>query len=500
MRKLTVPSVADVAFMMAAPVFAIGGALRLTQSDGDLAGHIGMGQSIIQLHQLPVHSLASYTVGSSPLIAQAWLSEVIFAMLFAFGGLPLISVVAGLVIGLTHSLIAQFLRRRNADPRLALVAALTSLILGASHWLARPHMFSIVGATLTLFLLESTRRRRELYFIPLFAIWANLHGGWLFGLLLIAAYGVGDLGEALLSKTKRNDWLSDAKGNFAALMLAAVSTLLNPYGSRLYGEVLGAVTSPSLSASIDEYLSPNFHEISSLPFLAAVLSALVVLTVVPKRLPLPWLLVILMSMFFGMRAGRNIALFGVTAIPLLALHIHRNWPEHRRAFPYFSAIARLDSASRPGLWSVPVAALLLALGLNRGHVGSVSVIADHFDGKRFPVEAVRQARLAQLHGRIFHPWTWGGYFLEAWPGGAIFVDPLKFSEATIRSHTRLENMYPGWQQEMARWNIELAVLEPQSRLARGLAGEPGWSMWYHDGTAVIFRHAPFASSSLPETR
>lgn len=485
---------------MAAPVFAIGGAVRLTQSDGDLAGHIRMGQSIIQLHQLPAHSLASYTVGSSPLIAQAWVSEVIFAMLFAVGGLPLISVVAGLVIGLTHSLIAQFLRRRGADPRLALMAALTSLILGASHWLARPHMFSIVGATLTLFLLESTRPRREIYFVPLFAIWANLHGGWLFGLLLIAAYVAGDVGEALLTKTERSDWLACAKRNFAALTLAALSTLLNPYGSRLYGEVIGAVTSPSLSASIDEYLSPNFHEISSLPFLAAILTTLVLLTVVPKRLPLPWLFAILMSMFFGMRAARNIALFGVTAIPLLALHVHRNWPEHRRAFPYFNAIARLDSASRPGLWSGPVAALLLALGLNRGYLGSGSLIADHFDARRFPVEAVRQARIAQLHGRIFHPWTWGGYFLEAWPGSAIYVDPLKFSESTIRSHTRIESMYPGWRTEMARWNIELAVLEPRSRLALGLAAEPGWSMWYHDSTAVIFRHVPFATSSFPEAR
>lgn len=492
MKRMGLPSVADVTFMMAAPIFAIVGAVRLTQSDGDLAGHIRMGEFIVNYGRIPQHSLASYTAGTDALISPAWLSEVMFAVFYRLGGLPLISVVTGIVIGLTHALIAQFLRRRGVDPRLALATALVTLVLGASHWLARPHMFSILGAALTVFLLESRRRQRNLYFVPLFAIWANLHGGWLFGLLLIAAYATGDFGESLLARETRAARIVATKRNLVALTAAALGTFMNPYGMALHREVFGAVTSISLAGSINEYMSPNFHEIGNFPFLVSIAGVVALLGVVPRRMPLRWLMTILMSLVFALRAGRNIALFGVAAVPLVVLHISHSWPTYRRQFPWFGAVARLDRNARAGPWSISVAVALLALGLSHGRIASLAVIADRFDSRRFPVEAVRRARLAGLHGRIFHPWIWGGYFLEAWPGSSIHVDPLKFSNTTIASHTKIENMDPGWQAELTRWNVELAVLEPGSRLADGLAHDSAWSRWYQDSTSVIFRHGPYA--------
>src|SRR4029079_11507767 len=141
------------------------------------------------------------------------LSEVLFALLFRAGGLPLLSVFTAILVGLTHGSIALFLRRRGADPRWALLAALLSFALGSTHWLTRPHMFSIVGAVLTLYLLESERPRRALFALPLFALWANLHGGWAYGLVMIGAYVFGELLEAFLSPDERQKWLTMAKQN-----------------------------------------------------------------------------------------------------------------------------------------------------------------------------------------------------------------------------------------------------------------------------------------------
>src|SRR5215211_4950806 len=143
--------------MMVAPIEAVRAAVRLTQSDGDLAGHIRMGETILRAQGLPAHSLASYTAATEAMIAHGWLSEVIFALLYRAAGLPLLACVTAIIVAATHAAILIFLKRKGVDARWALAAAFVSFALGLSHWLARPHMFSIVGSALTLFLLESVR-------------------------------------------------------------------------------------------------------------------------------------------------------------------------------------------------------------------------------------------------------------------------------------------------------------------------------------------------------
>ena len=472
--------------MVAAPIQAVRGAVKLTQSDGDLAAHLRMGETILRLRHIPAHSLASYTAASEPMISHGWLSEVLFALLFRAGGLPLLVVVTAIIIGLTHALVAVFLRNRGVDPRWALAAALISLALASTHWLTRPHMFSILGAVVTLFLLESKRPHRELFFFALFAVWANLHGGWLYGLLMIAAYAVGDLLEAWIA-TEKAPWLMRARSDGIALAVASCATVVNPYGLRVHAEVLSAVTSPLLARNIGEYLPPNFQEVGQLPFLIVLMLILGLLALARERMPLRWLVLIAMSLFFALRSSRNIALFGVSGWPLVALHASRAWPRNRRTFPYLKDFARIDPSTRVGLWATPVALILLALGVSRGNLAGYSLLPDHFDRRKFPVVAVERAKQSGMTGRIFEPWGWAGYLMYAWPAARLHVDPLKFSERTIDSYRQIEGVNPAWRAELDRWNVATLFVQPQSLLARTVAADSSWQLWYRDSTAAIFR-------------
>jgi len=488
-EKNNAPSAADLIFMVVAPLIAIRGTVKLTQSDGDLAAHIRMGETILASGQLPAHSLASYTAPADPMVAHAWLSEIIFALLFRLGGLPMLSVVTGLIVGATHGLIALFLRRKGADPRWAFLAALLSLALASTHWLTRPHMFSIIGTALTLFLLESDRPKRAFLFLPLFAIWANLHGGWLYGLTMIGAYIVGDLAEARLDVNRRVDWLARARTNAMAFGIGAAATLANPYGIGLHREVFDAVTSESLAKNIAEYLAPNFQDAGQWPFLLAILGTIALFSLTTTRIRLTWLGVIIISFFFALRSFRNIALFGVSAWPLIALYAAKGLPEGKRKFPFFTEFARLDPGSRVGILAVPVTILMLALGFNRGFIGGLPVIPDRFNPKTFPTVAVEKARQANLPGRVFDAWGWGGYIMYAWPTASLHVDPLKFNAETMTSYTLIEDMQPGWQKEMDRWQIRTVIVSSKSPMAKGLALEPAWKVWYRDSTAAVFRRA-----------
>jgi hypothetical protein len=488
-KKNNAPSSADLIFMIVAPLTAIRGTVKLTQSDGDLSAHIRMGETILSTHHIPIHSLASYTAPTDFMVAHAWLSEIVFALLFRLGGLPLLSIVTGILVGFTHGAIALFLRKRGADPRWAFLAALLSLALGSTHWLTRPHMFSIVGAALTLFLLESERPRRELLFLPLFALWANLHGGWAYGLTMIGAFIAGDLAEAYFSRDERKEWLGKAKTNGVALALASLATLANPYGLGLHREVLSAVTSTSLANNIAEFLAPNFQDVGQWPFLLAVLATVALFALGTRRIQLPWLALILVSLFFALRSFRNIALFGVSAWPLVALHVSRSLAPRKRPFPFFTEFARLDPGSRTGILAIPVAILMLVIGLNHGKVAGLTLIPDRFSAKVFPTEAVSRARAAALPGRVFDAWGWGGYIMYAWPEARLHVDPLKFNAETIKSYSMIEDMRPGWQKEMDRWQIQTVIINPKSPMAKGLELEPKWKVWYRDSTAIVFRPA-----------
>ena len=488
-KRNNAPSAADLIFMVVAPLTAIRGTVKLTQSDGDLSAHIRMGETILSTGHIPAHSLVSYTAASDYMVAHGWLSEIVFALLFRAGGLPLLSMITGILVGITHGSIALFLRKRGTDPRWAFLAALLSLALGSTHWLTRPHMFSIVGAALTLFLLESERRRRWLYFLPLYALWANLHGGWAYGLTMIGAFIAGDLAEAYFSPDERSEWLRKARENSFALVVAILATFANPYGIRLHEEVFFAVTSSSLANNIAEYLAPNFQDAGQWPFLLAVLGTIALFSLGTRRIQFPWLALILVSLFFALRSFRNIALFGVTAWPLIALHAARSWPRPKKPFPLFSEFARLDPGSRVGILAVPVMILMLITGLNRGSLAGLQIVPDRFSPKAFPTEAVSRARAADLKGRVFDAWGWGGYIMYAWPAARLHVDPLKFNGETIKSYSIIEDMQPGWQRELKRWQIRTVIINSRSPMAKGLSMEPDWKVWYKDSTAVVFRPA-----------
>ncbi|MEO7501357.1 MAG: hypothetical protein ABIW94_01840, partial [Gemmatimonadaceae bacterium] len=107
------------------------------------------------------------------------------------------------------------------------------------------------------------------------------------------------------------------------------------------------------------------------------------------------------------------------------------------------------------------------------------------------------ARRAGLSGRVFSQWTWGGYLLLAWPGTPLHVDPLKFSDTTIATFTRIDEVQPEWKAELDRWNVQTVMVKSKGALAKALAKEPAWRLWYQDTTATVFRRSDAPGTGPP---
>jgi hypothetical protein len=161
-------------------------------------------------------------------------------------------------------------------------------------------------------------------------------------------------------------------------------------------------------------------------------------------------------------------------------------PVLRRA----KAVFEREHAGRyPGAGAAVVGVLLALLALAGGTVAGMAVVPDRFDDKVFPVRAVDAARAARLDGRMFNNFIWGGYLLHAWPEQRVFIDggTDHYGEKLFSEYMQVYNLEPGWRSVLKRWDITLALIPPDSRLADELVRDGAWRPWYCDSTAVLLQ-------------
>jgi len=375
-----------------------------------------------------------------------------------------------------------------------------AVVLGIGHWTARPHLFSYVAVVLLLDLLERRPRTGIPLTAALFVLWANLHGGFLYGWILIGLYLAGSVAE-LLRSNDRAVWDERVRYYAGVLATATLVTLINPYGLALHRHLFGFFGKPFLVANTAEFASPDFHEPGGKLFLVALLLCLGFLALSARRPTLPRLFVICVGVGFALISLRNIPLFGLTAVPLLALHLDDAWrrlPDPRGIRKRFAV-----TASRTSTWPWIGLMLILVFSLAgaRGTVGTRRLVADHFDSTIFPVAAVQRGRSERLQGRLFSEYTWGGYVAYAWPEQRIFIDGGTdfFGEDLFREYSTIKRLVPGWRGLLEKWDISLMLLNRQSSLAHELARDSRWGLWYCDSLAVALQRPDRAKNAVPRS-
>lgn len=489
--RLRPPAIPGVIFIVFSLVACIGLQQPMINSDGDAARHLRHGLYMLEHHQLIRADPFSFTRPGAPFLAFEYGSQLLLALAHQAGGIAGVVVLAGLVIALAYTLLAAGLLRLGVDPLLAYITTLGAATLGAGHWVARPHLLSFLAILLLLWCLERPRPAPLWVFVPLFAVWANVHGGFVFGWMLLGAYLTGAATEWA---TKRSDpfWKGRTGYLAAALGLAIAATVLNPRGLELHRHLVAFFGQKYLLDNTAEFVSPDFHDIGGKVYLVGLLCTVGVLTLLPARPSFPRLFAMALTFAIGLVSIRNVPLFGLVAVPLLALHANAAWralPDPRDIRTRFAATAA--SGSTLG-WAVPVGLALALLGLNHGRVGGVQLVADRLDPTVFPVAAVAQAREAGLRGRLFSEFTWGGYVDYAWPEQKIFIDGGTdfFGVELFREYGRIKRLSPGWRTLLERWKIDLTLLRPSSSLAHELSRDGRWIPWHCDSVAVLFRLAP----------
>jgi hypothetical protein len=195
------PSLKDTLFLIVFLFLIVGGKDLL--GDADTGWHIGIGRYILETCTVPDTGIYSYTAIKMPWMAHEWLTELTFAAIHMVAGLNGIVLLAALAIAFTTSTFYGFLLSRGVNTVLALILTVAVIAVTSIHWLARPHILSMLILLFWYMALEEyrSRGRRYIYLLPFVTIvWVNLHGGFMAGILLVAVYWLGSLAEFFSSK------------------------------------------------------------------------------------------------------------------------------------------------------------------------------------------------------------------------------------------------------------------------------------------------------------
>ena len=503
------PSLTDLAFLM--PIVFLFTRLEGAKTmlgDGDTGWHIRTGQWILANGQVPHQDFFSYTKAGQPWYAWEWLWDVCAAWTYQHGGLATVVAVNIVIISLTIALLFRLVRRHCENPLVAIAVTFLACAATAIHWLARPHLVTMLFTVILLMILDRAREghTRWLWALPLFfVLWTNLHGGFLAGLIVLFGFTAGELLRALFTgdSVDRRAALQAGARYGAVAFLCALASIVNPYTYHLHVHIYQFFSEPYHLQNINEFQSINFHSPVA-PYLEALLlsGALAAAWFVVKRRDFVPLVLIAGWAHLALFSARNIPLFAIIAAPFVAQALYEmlNGLEHapvaawvgRATAAFRTAAADFGETDRHWRLYLPSVAAAVVVALLIASPNATGKLKPEYDPERYPAKALSVLR-SDPGSRIFTDDEWGDYLLyQLYPGHKVFVDGRSdfYGQDFEQKYRDVMAVQYDWEQSLSRYKVDTIVLSTKTALAGAIKQSGHWRTVYDDTVAIVFRAVP----------
>jgi hypothetical protein len=432
--------------------------------DADIYWHVRLGEWIAAHRAFPHADFFSSTFAGEPWIAKEWLSQLSFAAAYHLAGWPAVAVLATIAVAAAFGILARVLLEK-LEPKATLVLVLVAIVLTAPHILARPHALALPVMVLwTAGLVRALDERRgpSWWLLPLMTLWANLHGGFTFGILLAGACAL----EALLVAQKADRWhVARQWGVFGLLtILAACITPYGPASIVMTGRILGLGEALAL---LVEWRPQDFSKIG--PYELCLLGAIGFVLFRGLTLPPVRILIVLGLLHMSLAHARNDELLVLLAPLFIAAPLRDQLGQEQ---PAHEPLSRKFVAPLALLAAVATVGLVTTRELRPGYYLTPSAALD----------ALTRAKA----GPILNDYGFGGYMIHA--GVAPFIDGRAelYGGPFIARHHRavtLENL-PDFLRLLDEYKIGATLLAPGRPAVALLDRLPDWERLYGDDVAV----------------
>jgi hypothetical protein len=471
--------------------------------DGDAGWHIRTGQYILDHHSVPHQDLYSFSKPGAPWYAWEWGSDVLFGWLERFAGLKGVVLFTGVVLaGFATTLIRRMVWR-GVHLFVAVGIALLSVGSASIHFLARPHIFTLLFLSISVWMVESDREKqsnRIWLLIPLTIVWTNLHGGFL---ALIALLGLCAVGTALEAWSAKEAWGGlwwRSAARYATLAAACgAASLVNPYGYRLHTHMAAYLRSDWIKSVIQEFMSPTFRNENMLQFEALLMIGLIAAGGLIRRKSIVEALWIVFFAHMALASVRHVPVYVTVVGPAVAYEVAGWWKawSHgavKKSLPAIFNQLAADWAPAFRRTSIWPCAVVVGLALT----GAPIRWPKDFPEIDFPTQIVHDHAAEILSSRVLTTDQWADYLIYVDPRQKVFIDGRSdfYGPELGDPYLRLINGGPDWRDLVKKYDFDLVLLPKDLALVQLLETQPDWRVTADDGKRILLVRT---SASVPVT-
>jgi hypothetical protein len=446
-------------------------------NDGDTYWHLAAGAWMLDHGQVPHVDVFSFPHAGQPWDSHEWLSEVVMALAFRAAGWNGLLLLFAAAAAATAALVARQLGRSLGGLILAVVLAAAGACMAPSL-LARPHLLLLpvmVIWTIELLGARDASRAPGWWFAPFMLAWANLHGSYVFGLLL---YGVFAL-EAVVAAGRA--WPAPLRSWGGPGVACALASCVTPHGLNAFVYPFQIMTMHTLGA-IGEWRPADFSRVT--PFALALFAALYVTLSRGVRMAPIRAAALLFLLYMGLQHNRHQVVVAALAPLILAA-------------PLADALGHRPAASRGGraalglfaVAAVALASLRLALPVSRT------------DDAVTPAAALAHLPPGLAARPVINSYGFGGYLI--FRGVKPFIDgrsDMYGDDHFARFLAIRGGDLKALDAAVRRYGVAWTLLEPDEPLVAALDAAPGWRRLYADRYAVVHVRGAAPVSAPPPPR
>ena len=454
--------------------------------DPDFWWHLRTGQLMEQTKAILRVDPFSWTARGNPWITHEWLSELSIYQIFKLGSYQLLTIAFSLLI--TASLFFSYLRcPPESKPYVAGFSLLLGAIASGPLWGVRPQMITLLFTSIFLYLLDRYRKNGQLGTLIsltlIMLLWVNLHAGYILGIVVEITYIIGWVIElAILKFWKKENIDRITKNKFLILVGVLGASLLvmpiNPAGLRIFTYPFQTLFDPTMQNNIQEWLSPNFHQLMWQPLALLILALIGAGMIGNRHISITKVILTLGFGFAALRSARHVPLFAIVVIPVLA----EQFSSLIRIIPTAQASNRLFRWINTLLIGAIALVLILTLIQLPGKQEEAVAI-------NYPTDAVEWILKNKPEGKLLNSYNWGGYLIwRFYPEYPVYIDGRAdlYGGKLLTHYMDIASAKLGWEEKLNKENIQIVLVESDSKLADALVQSHNWKIAFTDSVSIIF--------------
>ena len=434
-----------------------------------------------------------------PWIQYEWLAQLLFYVIFVKIGVNALIILKAFTLAVSFVILALACRQRTDSFAIPIfVSALAALCLSGRSFV-RPEFIGYLLLAFFIFFLERARRGNWLWLIPtapLVALWANVHGSYIIGIVLLLITAAG---ESLRLASRRHKVQTEPvvkskryiRWLWAFVIICSLAACINPYGVRIFEVPFKLFGSTALSQVVVEWRPFTFAEFLH-PQQIGVWILLGATLVTIARIRLTDFFILAVFFYLALKSSRNVMLFLFVCAPIFSSHLDYLKETLAR-------IKRIPSAiERPLVgWTALVLFLVLMVWYGQG-IPDMWRFGLGIDESTIPRKGADFLQRHNIKGRIFNTHELGNYLLwRLHPDNEVFVDGRidVYGEEVLKLATAIRYAQEGWEDELDEYGITIVLIDtktgprPQKmwgRLGKELFKDENWALVYFDRICLIF--------------